>query len=143
MPISKTGYISLIDSMVQTALTVWVSYWLLVLVTTHYMAPHIAGIFVFLAIYQVIVAGIRIYWKRKTGFYPYLKLYFAGVLLVILLYALLIFVNRTAFLFTSVIILPLLLAIYLCVLSWLMSFARVAETPTPGKNDPANPPPIR
>lgn len=89
------------------------------------MAPKISDVFVSLAIYQVISAGIRTYWMRKNSYYTYLAIYFGGVIMVILLYAVLIFINRSGFVFISAIVLPVLLAIYLCVLSWLMSFAKI------------------
>lgn len=39
-------------------------------VTSHFMASHNDGLFVLLAIYQVISAGIRTYWMRKAAITP-------------------------------------------------------------------------
>jgi hypothetical protein len=117
----------MLDALVQTILTVWTGYYLLLLVTTHYMAHAISGVFVFLAFYQAVSAGLRLYWKRKTRFNRFLRIYFAGVILVIFLYVYLIVISLESIVFISAIVLPMLLAIYLCVLSWLMSFAKSSE----------------
>ncbi|MDE3252928.1 MAG: hypothetical protein KGO92_08975, partial [Bacteroidota bacterium] len=85
-------------------MTIWISYYLLVLVTTHYMATYISGVFVSLAVYQAISAGIRMYWMRKTSYFRYLAIYFGGVILVVLLYVVLIFIYRSAFVFTLAIV---------------------------------------